>query len=275
MFLYFHNLNSLTNQSVDTTKQDSITQTSTNITSNLKPTQTITITSSIDENNLSTVSKFSSKLTQKQPTQLDFGTYSLPIQGEKAYIETIETRPPYTSYGAFLSSDYMMKRLKYFPEYESRMNSNEWMLNSTNRSGTTIIGENVNLKIKDSIILDGGITANNKLNIDTQGNLSSTAELKSKGDMSINVLGEINSKDSTNVYSTLNNPVKEVKVHVGDKVKAGDVLAILDSGSLEKDVKQSEATTVAAEANAKSDLESKKKAYDNASYLYNNLSSSL
>ena len=87
---------------------------------------------------------------------------------------------------------------------------------------------------------------------------------------SINVLGEINSKDTTNVYSTLSNPVKEVKVHVGDKVKAGDVLAILDSDSLEKDVKQLEATTVAAEANAKSDLENKKKAYDNASYLYDN-----
>ena len=93
---------------------------------------------------------------------------------------------------------------------------------------------------------------------------------------SINVLGDVNSKDSTNVYSTLNNPVKEIKVHVGDKVKAGDVLAILDSESLEKDVQQSEATTVAAEANAKTDLESKKKAYDNASHLYNsNLNSEI
>lgn len=99
---------------------------------------------------------------------------------------------------------------------------------------------------------------------------------KSKIVNSINVLGEINSKDSTNVYSTLSNPVKEVKVHVGDKVKAGDVLAILDSGSLEKDVKQSEATTIASEANAKSDLEAKKKSYDNASYLYNsNLNSDI
>jgi HlyD family secretion protein len=87
---------------------------------------------------------------------------------------------------------------------------------------------------------------------------------------SINVLGEINSKDETNIYSTLSNPVKEIKVNIGDKVKAGDVLAILDSGSLEKDVKQAEANTIATEANAKTDLESKKKAYDNASYLYNN-----
>jgi len=93
---------------------------------------------------------------------------------------------------------------------------------------------------------------------------------KSKIVNSINVLGDVNSKDSTNVYSTLNNPVKEIKVHVGDKVKAGDVLATLDSGSLEKDVQQTEATTIAAEANAKTEFESKKKAYDNASYLYNN-----
>ena len=60
---------------------------------------------------------------------------------------------------------------------------------------------------------------------------------------SINVLGEIKSKNSTNVYSTLNNPVKEVKVKVGDKVKAGDVLAILDSASLEKDIEQATATS--------------------------------
>ena len=129
---------------------------------------------------------------------------NITLKTQQAYIETIETRPPYTNYGAFLSSDYMMKRLNYFPEYESRMNSNEWMLSSANRSGTTIIGQNVNLKIKDSIILDGGITANNKLNIDTQGNLSSTAELKSKGDMSINAKGELNQTGAGIKASNLN-----------------------------------------------------------------------
>jgi multidrug efflux pump subunit AcrA (membrane-fusion protein) len=94
----------------------------------------------------------------------------------------------------------------------------------------------------------------------------------SKGEIvnSINVLGEIKSKDSTNVYSTLNNPIKEVRVKVGDKVKAGDILAVLDTENLEKDIQQASANTLASESNAKLELNSKKKAYDNSLYLYNN-----
>ena len=86
---------------------------------------------------------------------------------------------------------------------------------------------------------------------------------------SINVLGEIKSKNSTNVYSTLNNPVKEVKVEVGDKVKVGDVLAILDSSSLEKDIEQATVTAETAEKNAKIQLDTAKKAYDDELHLYN------
>lgn len=94
----------------------------------------------------------------------------------------------------------------------------------------------------------------------------------SKGEIvnSINVLGEVKSNESTNVYSTLNNPIKEIEVKVGDKVKAGDILAVLDSGDLEKDIEQAEATTVATESNAKTELNIKKEAYDNELYLYNN-----
>ena len=87
---------------------------------------------------------------------------------------------------------------------------------------------------------------------------------------SINVLGEIKSKDSTNIYSTSSNPVKEVKVSVGDKVKVGDVLAILDSGSLEKDIEQAIATAEASEANNKVQLDATQKAYNDELYLYNN-----
>ena len=87
---------------------------------------------------------------------------------------------------------------------------------------------------------------------------------------SINVLGEIKSKDSTNIYSTSSNPVKEVKVSAGDKVKVGDVLAILDSGSLEKDIEQAIATAEASEANNKVQLDASQKAYNDELYLYNN-----
>jgi len=92
---------------------------------------------------------------------------------------------------------------------------------------------------------------------------------KSKIINSINVLGDIKSKNSINVYSTLNNPVKEIKVEAGDKVKVGDVLAILDSAGLEKDIEQATFTAETAEKNAKIQLDTAKKAYDDELHLYN------
>ncbi|AOR24178.1 HlyD family secretion protein [Clostridium taeniosporum] len=93
---------------------------------------------------------------------------------------------------------------------------------------------------------------------------------------SVNVLGEVQSENSTNVYTNSNNIVKEVKVKVGDVVKAGDVLAILDSENLEKEIEQLEQTLSASEANNKLDLDSKKRAYDNAVYINeNNLNTDL
>ncbi|GAA0079302.1 efflux RND transporter periplasmic adaptor subunit [Clostridium sp. CTA-5] len=87
---------------------------------------------------------------------------------------------------------------------------------------------------------------------------------------SINVLGDVKSDNSTNVYTTSNNIVKEVKVKVGDKVKKGDVLAVLDTEKLEKDIAQSTVTVNASEANAKIELDNKKSAYENAVYINEN-----
>lgn len=60
----------------------------------------------------------------------------------------------------------------------------------------------------------------------------------SKGNVksSISVTGDIESNDSYDVYAELNNVIKEVKVEKGDEVKKGDVLAVLDSEALEKDI---------------------------------------
>jgi multidrug efflux pump subunit AcrA (membrane-fusion protein) len=101
-------------------------------------------------------------------------------------------------------------------------------------------------------------------------NVKYTVLSKGKIVNSINVFGEVKSKNSTNIYSTINNPVKEVKVKAGDKVKEGDVLAILDSAGLEKDIEQAIATAEASEANNNIELNAAKKAYDDELYLYNN-----
>lgn len=100
--------------------------------------------------------------------------------------------------------------------------------------------------------------------------VKSTVLSKGKIVNSVNVLGEIKSKESTNIYSTLNNPVQEVKVKEGDKVEAGDVLAVLDSNGLEKDIEQAIATADATEANAKTQLDSAQKEYNDELNLYNN-----
>jgi len=57
---------------------------------------------------------------------------------------------------------------------------------------------------------------------------------------SINVSGVVASAETTNIYSTMNYPVKEIFVEVGDTVEAGDVLAVLDTATLENDIAQAE-----------------------------------
>ena len=54
----------------------------------------------------------------------------------------------------------------------------------------------------------------------------------------INISGVVESAETTNIYSTLNYPVKEILVEEGAPVEAGDVIAILDTANLENDVEQ-------------------------------------
>lgn len=58
---------------------------------------------------------------------------------------------------------------------------------------------------------------------------------------SVLVSGIVKSSNSENVYSKVANyPIKEVYFEIGNRVKAGDVLAQLDTTSLEYDIEQSE-----------------------------------
>ena len=87
---------------------------------------------------------------------------------------------------------------------------------------------------------------------------------------SISVTGTVQSDDSTNVYTTLTLPVEKINVDVGDKVKKGDVLAVLDTSSLQKDLEQQQYTTKDANDSASLSLQKAQSDYSNAVYLYNN-----
>lgn len=86
---------------------------------------------------------------------------------------------------------------------------------------------------------------------------------------SINVSGTIESMSSENVYTTLSYRVREVSVEEGDKVKAGDVLAVLDTDDLEKDILQQEESIAYSKTSSAIDLENKKRSYESALSLYN------
>lgn len=71
---------------------------------------------------------------------------------------------------------------------------------------------------------------------------------------SVLVSGTVVSSNAENVYSKVSNyPIKEVYFEVGDKVKAGDVLAQLDTASLALDIKQTELNLRNAEASLKNE----------------------
>lgn len=85
----------------------------------------------------------------------------------------------------------------------------------------------------------------------------------------IAISGTVHSNDSSNVYTTLAYPVKTINVDVGDKVKKGDVLAVLDTANLERDIEQQEYTTTDSNKSAAISLAQAKRNYDNTLSLYN------
>jgi len=72
--------------------------------------------------------------------------------------------------------------------------------------------------------------------------------------VSVSITGTVHSSDVTHVYSPMNFPVREVNVRVGDRVAEGDVLAQLDTTSLETDIARQRASVYSAQANARQNL---------------------
>ncbi len=95
---------------------------------------------------------------------------------------------------------------------------------------------------------------------------------------SISASGSVYSNTTVNVYSSLNNIVKAVNAEVGDEVKAGDVLAELDTESIESSILQAENNLKSAEdslqnglVNASSGVDSARVALEKQTTSYNKL----
>lgn len=101
----------------------------------------------------------------------------------------------------------------------------------------------------------------------TEG-LDYTVLAKSQLVDSVSVSGTIESAESENVYTTLIYPVQGITAVVGDTVKAGTILATLDTSSLTKDVEQARYSAAAAETSARLQLDNAQYAYDSSKLSY-------
>lgn len=77
--------------------------------------------------------------------------------------------------------------------------------------------------------------------------------------------GTVECSDPEYVYSTLKLPVKEVFVEVGDTVKEGDVICVLDTATVEDEIELKIASMELSEKNAASSLTAAKHKYDTIS----------
>ena len=85
----------------------------------------------------------------------------------------------------------------------------------------------------------------------------------------VSVSGTIKSKNSYDVYSTQAFPVAKISVSVGDRVKRGDILAVLDTASLQKDLAQQKATMSTSNASESLAVQQASDSYETALNLYN------
>jgi HlyD family secretion protein len=103
-----------------------------------------------------------------------------------------------------------------------------------------------------------------------QNSVKYTTLKKTNISTAISSSGAIKSGDSTNVYSNFSYNVESIKVAVGDVVKKGDVLATIDTKTLEDEIAQSTQSVTANETKANLALTSAKQKYENLKYLHDN-----
>ena len=112
-------------------------------------------------------------------------------------------------------------------------------------------------------------------NVKIKANASTAVSVKvmplRKGNLAeqVSVSGTLHSANTQNVYSTQNYPIKQVNVAVGDTVKAGDILAVLDMSSVNYDIEQSQNNIKSAEITASEDAKTQSNNVQNAQATVN------
>ena len=154
-------------------------------------------------------------------------------------------------------------KVKYIKEKLKHIFSKEKLLNKKVIIGGIII----------IIIVTAGVAY--KINADkkaqaAQSNVKYTVLSKTNVIKNLSTSGTVKTNSYTNVYSNSTAKVKTVNISVGDKVKAGDVLAVLDTYSLEQDIAKLQETIKNTTASAQNKLENAKRTYEDSKYLYDN-----
>ncbi|AGF54515.1 multidrug efflux pump subunit AcrA (membrane-fusion protein) [Clostridium saccharoperbutylacetonicum] len=103
-----------------------------------------------------------------------------------------------------------------------------------------------------------------------KSNVKYTTLSKTNIKTTIGSSGSIKSGSSTNIYSNLEYNVASINVEVGDVVKKGDVLATIDTATLQEQISEAEQTFNSNQAKNNLTLASAKQKYENMQYLYDN-----
>lgn len=129
----------------------------------------------------------------------------------------------------------------------------------------------ISILLVGTVVFTGFKLKSSKPTTGQEAKVKYTTLSKTNISKSISSSGAVKSGTSTTVYSNFNDyNVQEVNVEVGDSVKAGDVLAVIDTSSLEDEIKKLELSVTANEKKSVLALEEAKKEYENQVYLYNN-----
>lgn len=99
----------------------------------------------------------------------------------------------------------------------------------------------------------------------TNVTMAETVKLEKKNiSNSVSVSGVVESRNSVQVSAKLQYPIETVNAEVGDKVKKGDILAVLSSDDLENQILQQQATVSSSNINSEYSLSDAEKRYNEA-----------